>query len=404
MKKPHLVHLSTYPVDDIRIFQKACKSELAEGYRVTQFVIHDRDETIDGVQVRGVRRPNGRLARIFALSWRMYRRAVRLDGDIYQIHHPDLIVAGVLLKCSRKRVVYEPRECFRDKILSMRWIPRRLRSIIRVAFSAYERITAAFWDHIIVADRHTASVFSGLPVSVVPNYPLLKDCGAARVVKRAKRKLLYVGGLVDERGLAVMLTIADLLSDSDVQLELMGWFSFPEDEKRIALTKNVRYLGNHGISAVYERMVDADLGLLLLQPVPAYTYAGENTLKLFEYMWCGLPVVSSAFPNLKRIVESAECGVCVQPCDAIHAAGTISRLLDDLELRRRMSANGREAVRRAYNWPAACKVMMHAYNNVLSGTRDGVEPLPYWRSPSFRGHRSFESFAPGLRFERTPSH
>lgn len=403
MKKLHIVHLSTYPVDDIRIFQKACKSELAEGYRVTQITFHDRDVEMEGVQVLGMRKPSGRFSRIFVLSWRMYREALRLNGDIYQIHHPDLIVAGILLKYAGKRVIYEPRECFRDKILSMRWIPKLLRSIVRVAFSAYERITAAFWDHIIVADRHSASVFSGLPVSVVPNYPLLKDYGTATVARRAKRKLLYVGGLADERGLSVMLTIAELLKDSDVQLELMGWFSFPEDESRLTLAKNVRYLGNHDISTVYERMVDADLGLLLLQPVPAYAYAGENTLKLFEYMWCGLPVVSSAFPNLRRIIESAECGVCVHPCDALQAAGTISRLLDDVELRRRMSANGRDAVLRAYNWPAACSVMMQAYGNVLSGTRRAVDPLPYWRAPTSRSDRPLDRIAPNLQFERTPS-
>ena len=51
MKKTHIVHLSTYPVDDLCIFEKSCKSELAERMRVTLIVCHVQDETVDGVEI-----------------------------------------------------------------------------------------------------------------------------------------------------------------------------------------------------------------------------------------------------------------------------------------------------------------------------------------------------------------
>ena len=378
MKAPHIVHLSTYAADDIRIFQKACKTETAEGYRVTQIVCGARDETIDGVEIRSLSPAKGRLARIIGLSWRMYREAKRQKADLYQIHHPDLIPAGLLLKLFGQKVIYEPREFFPDKILSMRWIPARLRPAAREAFALYERATSAMWDHVIVADRYTAKAFYNRPVSVVPNYPLLVPLEQVQIRQDKKRRLIYVGGLSEERGLLVMAKIAELLRDQNVELELMGKFGFPEDETRIHALTNVRYLGNQNLQAVYRRLVEADLGLLLLQPVPAYTYAGENTLKLFEYMWCGLPVVSSSFPNLIRIVEGAQCGICVDPCNADRAAGAILDLLDQPELRKKMGDNGRNAVRQAYNWPAASKVMKQAYKNVLNGNHSSVEPLPLW--------------------------
>jgi glycosyltransferase involved in cell wall biosynthesis len=212
---------------------------------------------------------------------------------------------------------------------------------------------------------------------VVPNYPLLIPVERNRI-KNNKRKLIYVGGLSEERGLLVMLKIAELLRDHNVELELMGEFAFPEDERLILASANVRYLGNQSLRAVYQRLVEADLGLLLLQPVPAYTYAGENTLKLFEYMWCGLPVVSSDFPNLRRIIESAQCGVCIDPRDAERAAAAILRLLAEPELRQKMETNGRNAILNAYNWPAASRVLSQIYQNVLSGKRSAVEPLPVW--------------------------
>jgi glycosyltransferase involved in cell wall biosynthesis len=378
MKTPHIVHLSTYPFDDIRIFQKACKSEVAEGYRVTQIVCHVRDETIDGVEIRSLPPSKGRLSRMIGLPWKMYREARRQNADIYQFHHPDLIPAGLLLKLSGQKVVYDAREFFPDKILSMRWIPAVLRPTISVAFAFYERITSAAWDHVIVADRYSARAFTGRPISVVPNYPLLASVEPIAAGQHKRRTLIYVGGLAEERGLLVMLRIAELLRDHNVELQLMGTCPFPEDEKRIRAVPNVQFLGHQNLRAVYQRIAEADLGLLLLQPVPAYAYAGENTLKLFEYMCCALPLVASNFPNLRQIIEAAQCGICIDPCNAERAAAAILDLLEQPELRQQLGNNGRNAVLRAYNWPAASKVLSQVYKNVLSSNRSSVEPLPLW--------------------------
>jgi glycosyltransferase involved in cell wall biosynthesis len=378
MKTPHIVHLSTYPADDIRIFQKACKSEVADGYQVTQIVCHDHDEFVDGVTIQALPPSKGRISRMVGLSWKMYREANRKNADIYQFHHPDLIPAGLLLKLSGKKVIYDTREFYPDKILSMRWIPAKLRPISSATFRIYERITSAVWDHVLVADRYSARAFTGRPISVVPNYPVLTSVEGIANKAHNKRKLIYVGGLSEQRGLGVMLTIAELLRDHNVELELMGTCPFLEDERRIRAVPNVRYLGNQNLQAVYQHIAEADLGLLLLQPVPAYTYAGENTLKLFEYMWCEVPVVSSDFPNLRQIIEAAQCGICIDPCNAERAAIAIMNLLDQPELRQQMGTNGRDAVLRAYNWPAASKVLSQVYKNVLSGNRSSVEALPLW--------------------------
>jgi glycosyltransferase involved in cell wall biosynthesis len=315
------------------------------------------------------------------LSWRMFREALMHDGDLYQFHHPDLILAGLLLKLSGKKVIYDSREYFPDKILSMRWIPVWMRRVISAVFSRYEWLAGALCDAILVADRYSTREFRHLPVSVVPNYPLLVPVQPAHN-QSGTRKLIYVGGLSDERGLGIMLRIAELLRDRNVELQLMGPCHYPGDEARIRSAPGVTYFGNQNLSAVYQRLSEADLGLMLLQPVPAYHYAGENTLKLFEYMWCGLPLVSSDFPNLKRIIDTAQCGICIDPCDAEKVASAIAALLDQPDVCRRMGSNGRNAVLQAYNWPAAWKVVSQVYRNVLSGNRSPVEAPPLWNGES----------------------
>jgi glycosyltransferase involved in cell wall biosynthesis len=378
MKSAHIVHLSAYPVDDVRNFQKACKSEIAEGYQVTQIVCHDHDEMMDGVAIVALPTPQGRLSRMLGWPWRMARAAMRQRADIYVFNHPELIPAGILLKLAGKKVIYETHEFYPDKILSMRWIPPTLRPLARAAFAAYERIASALWDHVIVTDRYTAKAFTGRPVSVVPNYPLLIPVEPAPARQDGKRTLLYVGGLSDERGLGVMLKIAALLQDRNVELHLMGPAPYPGDEERIRRAPNVQYFGNRSLAEVYKHLATADLGLMLFQPVPAYAYAGENTLKLFEYMWSSLPIVSSNFPNLKRIIEAAQCGICIDPCHPEPAAEAILELLDQPDICGKMGANGRKAVAEAYNWPAAREVLLQVYRNVLSGNRSTVETPPLW--------------------------
>lgn len=376
-KPVHIVHLSTYPADDPRLFQKACRAEVADGYKVTQIVCHDRDEILDGVEIVAIPKPKSRLTSMTGLPWKMFLKAIRQKADIYILQHPDLIPVGLLLKLFRKRVIYETREHYPDKIPTMRWIPKRVRALARRTFTFYEQTTSALWDHIIVTDRYTAAAFSGKPVSIVPNYPLLNPVERQKN-RSGKRVLLYVGGLSDERGLAVMLKIAELLQDRDIELQLMGPCPYPGDEDRIRSAPNVRYFGNKSLSAVYQRMALADLGLLLLQPVPAYTYAGENTLKLFEYMWASLPIVSSDFPNLQRIIGSAQCGICIDPRGAEQAAKSIVDLLDHPDDCKTMGANGHRAVIEAYNWPAAWAVLRSVYTNVLAGKRAPVPIPPLW--------------------------
>ncbi len=58
MKTPHIVHLSSYPVDDLSIFQKACKSARRRGIGSRKSFAIDRNETMDGIEIRGLPRSN----------------------------------------------------------------------------------------------------------------------------------------------------------------------------------------------------------------------------------------------------------------------------------------------------------------------------------------------------------
>ena len=379
MKRIHVVQLtSVHSAYDLRIL-KECTSLAGAGYQVTLIAPHPSDEITEGVQIRAVPMVAGRFRRMTITVLRMYREAARQRADIYHFHDPELIPVGVLLKARGKKVIYDAHEPYSQKILCKPWIPNKWRPLVSRLFAVVERTACVMFDHVIVVDRWTAAMLPVRHITSVANYPLLTSMKAMRPRDRSvprKRTLIYAGGLDDDRGLQVMLEIARLLVDRDVELHLLGEFAKPEDEREIQELQNVRYFGFQPLQTLYEHMRSADIGLVLLQPVPAYLYVAEGANKLFEYMFCGLPVIASNFSNLRQIIKDTRCGVCVDPKRPHQAARAILHLLASPKLREQLGENGRNAVLKTYNWEIEEKKLLDVYRNLSNAGRAPVHPAP----------------------------
>lgn len=78
---------------------------------------------------------------------------------------------------------------------------------------------------------------------------------------------------------------------------------------------------------------------------------GRCPLKLFEYMACSRPVVSTNIPGwLDEYIIETGAGILIPPEDPQELANAIIRLLKDKTLREKMGHKGREAVVNKYNW------------------------------------------------------
>ena len=81
-------------------------------------------------------------------------------------------------------------------------------------------------------------------------------------------------------------------------------------------------------------------------------------------MAAGIPVICSDFALWKGIVESAGCGVCINPFDTEAIAREITRLCNDKETAKRMGENGRNAVEEKYNWATQEKELFDLYSEL----------------------------------------
>lgn len=180
-------------------------------------------------------------------------------------------------------------------------------------------------------------------VVVIPNFPLCTDDPTdqerleAQAQLKGRETLVYVGGLLERKGIDVALRALQLIvrERPQVQLLLCGPLQGHEE----TLRNRIHELGLEAYTRLegflpYRRMLAlisaASIGLVLYQRTPYHNRLGAlNGRKLFTYMQAGLAVVAPCFGEMGRAVEEARCGLLVETDDPNEVSSAVVGLLGD---------------------------------------------------------------------------
>jgi len=354
---------------DIRIFHKQARTLARAGYSVTLLVQHSADEVQDGIIIKAMPSPKNRLQRMFGLTTRLYREARKQKADIYHFHDPELLPVGALLKIiTRKPVIYDVHENYSQSILGRRWIPKLLRRPISFVTKLTEQFFALFMTAIIAVTDSIAAKFTPKKTVQIRNYPLLELDKAEEKASLAKdhRRLIYVGGIRRSRGVGELVRTLELLPE-DVRLTILGRYEEPDFEvelKSYPGYAKVDFGGWVTLSEVWKQMQVSAMGFVLFHPEPNHEDALPN--KLFEYMAAGIPVIASNFTLWRSIIESAGCGIQIDPMDHHEIAQAVQQLLDNPQEAANMGHRGRHAVQTKFNWEAESQKLVELYAKLLN--------------------------------------
>lgn len=358
---------SVHPRNDIRIFRKECVSLARAGYDVT-LVQQGESGRQDGVQLLGFGAvETSRLKRMTGGAKRAYELARSVDADIYHLHDPELLPYGAKLKKLGKKVIFDSHEDVPADILEKYWIPAPLRKMISHMYASYEAknfakldglvgVTPSLCDRLKKSNKNTA---------MVTNYPIWEDDLPEPAF--AENKIVFPGLLSDLWSIDVLVKVAERLPELTVELrsgnvegELLarlqampGW-------------KQVNFPGRATHDEVMRLMTECLCGMALCRPCPNTegTLGTLGNTKIFEYMMAGIPIVCTDFVLWREIVEQWDCGICVDPTDVDAVTNAVRFFMEHPDKAKEMGANGRRAVREAYNWEQQEKVLLDFYKTL----------------------------------------
>lgn len=358
---------SVHPYDDVRIFQKECRSLAAEGFDVHLVAVGGPDATIDGVHVHGVAPAwRSRLGRMARAPWSVAAAVSRIDADIYHFHDPELLPVGLWLRSKGKRVVYDAHEDLPRDLASKRYLGW-FRYPMRWPVESVEDFASRRFSAIVTATPFIGKRFSRINsrTVVVNNFPIRDQFLAADALPWTQREatVSHIGVVSAHRGLFQMIEAVEIVAARlEVGLLLVGRVAPSARERAMAMPgwRHVRELGQVSRAEVASVLGKTRAGLVIFQPEPNHVNSQPN--KLFEYMSAGLPVIASDFPLWKELFTATGCGLLVDPRDPADLAAAIEFVLTRPEEAEAMGRRGREAVVAWCNWETESKKLVKLYD------------------------------------------
>ena len=369
-----VVFSTVHKILDTRISYRQVQSLQKAGYQVKLYAVESPDPDIEGVELVHLKKSKFRLSR-FINGLTLFFKLKRDNADIYHFHDPELIITGILLAKSGRKVIFDSHEHYPDAIIERHCIPVIFKSIFASFYTTFERIGLRRFSGLIVADEMNEENYKNknINLALIHNYPLNNIILSEEEIgnKGSGNTLLYLGKIFEIRGIENLLEIMSIVKESipTVKLRLVGEL-YPDDYKDV-LDKKISALGIESTVSIEEPVPyfkigevtrTSDIGLMIFRPTRNNLQIPPN--KLVEYMAGGLPIVASDFPAMGEIIRTLKSGVLVDPDNITKAAEEIIELLNDHKLREQMAKNGYKAVKEKYNWETESKKLIEFYNSI----------------------------------------
>ena len=229
----------------------------------------------------------------------------------------------------------------------------------------------------MIVENHTRAKYNkdlyGFYPNVIHNYPFKQE--VKHMEKASLREmlllpsdekiLLYQGGIQAGRGLENLVKAIPLIKEGTLVFIGDGRIK-PKLEsmvKEMRLEGRVKFLPKVPLADLPKYTKNAYLGFQVLNNTNFNHYSASSN-KLFEYMMSEVPVVACSFPEIQRVVEGEQIGLCVDSHDHESIANGVNELLERHDTWQEMS-NNCYAAKEKYNWEEEKDEFLKVYKKVL---------------------------------------
>lgn len=125
-------------------------------------------------------------------------------------------------------------------------------------------------------------------------------------------KIIFTGNIGTAQGLQILPETAELLKDEKIKFVMVGDGRYLDEFTREVSKRNVKskfvMIPRQPAEKIPEFLAACDVAFLSF--ADDELWAMTIPAKLQSYMACGMPIIAAAEGETKRIIESANCGVC----------------------------------------------------------------------------------------------
>jgi glycosyltransferase involved in cell wall biosynthesis len=309
----------------------------------------------------------------------LFFKVARQKPDVVQLFSIDQLPLGIAIKLFTKiKVVYDCRE---DMFHSIRdhkdRINKPLRWIFAYVAKFVEYISCEIFDGLVVSDSAIFDIHYYIPPEkkmIFYNTPSLKLFQSSyKPLTDRKYDVVLMGSMSPRTGVTNLLEATAILKQKGYVLKVlllgqplesvMGSINKITEDKQLKDQVEITGLMPH--SEVPNWLQEVKIGVVGLLDMPKFR--NNIACKAFEYMACGMPVVSSDLPPERLFIEEGKTGLFFKPGNTEELASCIKRLLDDLPKSGKMGAEGRKAVEGQWNCENMQKKLVQFYSDLLSG-------------------------------------
>ncbi|WP_026559746.1 glycosyltransferase family 4 protein [Bacillus sp. J37] len=362
---------------DGRIYHKQCKSLKKAGYEVTLLAPKpDKQMKNDGIHLIPIEKPKKEWKR-FLHTFTVFKQAKQTNADLYHFHDPELLPVGVLLRLfTRKPVIFDVHEHYPNAIMSKKYLKNWLKNPVRIAYEVIEKISLPLLSGIIYTTEEVGERYRKYTSCKIENYPLPEMFPPTSRVNKKDAYLLYLGGITAIRGIEELIEGFSHVSKHKPEAKLLfvGSFESTSFEENIhekismlGIKDKVEFKGKVPYQEIEKYLSEATIGIIPYLPVPNHLVCLPN--KLFEYMAAGVAVIASDFPHYRKVVESSNSGLLVNPERPQSISKAMLTLLENESLAKEMGENGEVAFSNTYNWGSEEEKLFSFYEKLLKKSR-----------------------------------
>lgn len=265
---------------------------------------------------------------------KLFFRILFTKPDYFLANDLDTLLPNYLVsKLKGKHLFYDTHEYFTG-VPELQRSPMKRKTWKRLEDWIFPKLKTVYTVNDSVKNEYQKEY--DVPIEVIRNVPITKEISAAPLPDNWKGKIILLaqGAGFNEGRSCIEMINALLLLDDRFHLVFIGggteWEKLQSRREELHLENRIDMMDRMLPSQLKSYTVLAHLGISL------DSFEDKNCLfnlpnKVFDYIHAGVPLFATAIPEVKRIVDQYQCGICITDTSRGFIAKTITDLFNDNE-------------------------------------------------------------------------